>query len=96
MPKQINEESPSSTIQNSIQDTQKAFLKGKLQTPYLVDDSSYHRFSERMYAFSRVMWDKTFKSYGRKVRDRVPEILAQNKPGYSHVDFAAQDAAWTV
>ena len=96
MPNQIIEESPSSTIQNSIQDTQKAFLKGKLQTPYLVDDSSYHRFSERMYAFSRVMWDKTFKSYGRKVRDRVPEILAQNKPGYSHVDFAAQDAAWTV
>jgi len=73
-----------------------AFLKGKLQISYLVDDSVYRRFSERMYIFSRVTWDESFSAYGKPIQERVPEIISQIKPGYSRVDFAARSAAWTV
>ncbi|MFQ6126554.1 MAG: reductive dehalogenase [Candidatus Heimdallarchaeota archaeon] len=79
-----------------LQETQKAFLAGKLQIPYIVDNTMYRPFSERMHIFSRVMYDETFKAFGRPIQERVPIIITKKKPGYSQVDFAARSAAWTV
>jgi len=88
----ISMESP----QSSLQDEQRLFLKGKLKKPYLVDDSIYRPFSSQMTVFSRVIWDDASKVYGKEIYERVPKIIAQKKPGYSRVDFAAQSASWTV
>lgn len=93
---QKTHKSSSESSQSTLQDDQEAFLKGKLKAPYLVDDLVYRLFSERMYIFSRIMWDETFSGYGRPIQERVPKIIAQKKPGYSRVDFAARSAAWTV
>ncbi len=86
----------SDSSQSSLQEVQEAFLKGRLQTPYIVDDARYRPFSERMHIFSRVLYDETFSAFGRPIQERVPVIIAKKKPGYSRVDFAARSAAWTV
>ncbi|MFQ6080436.1 MAG: reductive dehalogenase [Candidatus Bathyarchaeia archaeon] len=64
--------------------------------PYVIDESRYKRFDERNTVFSRVRWDKTCIGYGRSIEERMLEILAQRKPGYSRVDYALYSASWTV
>jgi len=64
--------------------------------PYTVDESKYKRFDERNTVFSRIRWDKTCIGYGRSMEERMLEILAQKKHGYSRVDYALYSASWTL
>lgn len=52
-------------------------------------------FPQRMTAFSRRQRDKTCIGHGKKGVSQE-EIIAQEKPGYSRVDFALQSASWTI
>ncbi len=61
-----------------------------------VVDKQYQRFDERNIIFSRVVWDTTCPCYGHTIEERIEDILKEGKPGYSRVDFALYEAAWTV
>lgn len=63
---------------------------------YVVDEEHYHPFDERNVIFSRVLWDRTCPCYRHAVEERIPAIVKEGNPGYSHVDVAFYTAAWTV
>jgi ferredoxin len=42
------------------------------------------------------MWDSSWKGYGKEYDEKVLDIIAQGKPGYSRIDFALAYASWTV
>ncbi|UCG44950.1 MAG: reductive dehalogenase [Candidatus Bathyarchaeota archaeon] len=69
-----------------------AFLNGR--APFALDETTYHRFSERNVIFSRVGWDKSFSSYGQRISEREAERVGQK--GYSRIGYAACSASWAV
>ena len=68
------------------------FLLGK--TPFALDESTYHRFSERNTIFSRVGWDTSYRAFRKGISDRESELVG--KKGYSRFGFAASPASWMV
>jgi len=42
------------------------------------------------------MWDSSWEGYGKEYDEKVLDIIAQRKQGYSRVDFALAYASWTV
>ncbi len=64
--------------------------------PYVIDQSKLHRFNSRNIIFDRVMWDSSWKGYMRMYDEKVLDIVAEGKPGYSRVDFALSYASWIV
>ena len=64
--------------------------------PYVVNDLQPSRYDQRNIIFNRVLWDRSWQGYGRMIDERVPDIISENKPGYSKVDFALDYASWTV
>ncbi|UCE29573.1 MAG: reductive dehalogenase [Candidatus Bathyarchaeota archaeon] len=68
------------------------FLKGRI--PFALDDSGYHRFSERNSVFSRVGWDESLPAFGRRIWEREKEMVGRK--GYSRVGYAANAASWIV
>jgi epoxyqueuosine reductase len=63
---------------------------------YVVNETQYQQFDERNIMFSRVTLDPTCPCYGHTIEENVEEILKERKPGYSRVDLALYEAAWTV
>lgn len=63
---------------------------------YIVDEEIYHRFDARNIIFSRVLWDTDCPCYDHTIEERIEDILKEGKSGYSRVDFALYEAAWTV
>lgn len=71
-------------------------IKRVEKPPYILDELRYKSFDERNTVFSRVRWDKTCIGYGRSIGERMLEIIAQRKVGYSRLDYALYSASWTV
>ena len=80
------------TALDSRKKMEKDFKKGKI--PYLIDKTSYNRFSERNMIFARVMWDESFSGYRRSIGERESEKVGMK--GYSREGYAASSAAWTI
>lgn len=68
------------------------FLEGRI--PFALDESTYHRFSERNVIFSRVGWDTSFRAFGRRISEREAEMVGRE--GYSRIGYAASPASWMV
>jgi len=66
------------------------------QPSYTIDRKKYGRFDERQTVFMRLLWDKNARFFGHDYRENIPEIISQNHPGYSRLEFARILAAWTV
>ena len=64
--------------------------------PYLLDKSKLRRFDSKNTIFERVTQDPSWEGYMRMYDERVLNIVAEGKPGYSRVDFALAYASWTV
>ncbi|RJS88614.1 reductive dehalogenase [Candidatus Bathyarchaeota archaeon] len=64
--------------------------------PYVVDESRLRRFNSRNIVFERVMWDPSWEGYRRMYDEKVLDIIAEGKPGYSRLDFALSYASWIV
>ena len=64
--------------------------------PYGIDPEKHRRFDERQTVFMRRLWDKTASYYGHEYRENVTDIIEEDRPGYSRVDYARILAAWTV
>jgi len=64
--------------------------------PYVVNQSKLQRFDRKNIIFERVMWDSSWKGYMRMYDEKVRDIIAEGKSGYSRVDFALSYASWIV
>ena len=66
------------------------------KSSYVIDRSKLRRFDSKNTVFDRVMWDSSWKGYKRMYDEKVFNIIAEGKPGYSRVDFALAYASWIV
>jgi len=76
--------------------TPKIKVKRVEKPPYVIDASKLRRFNSKNIIFDRVMWDSSWEGYMRMYDEKVFDIIAQRKPGYSRVDFALAYASWIV
>ncbi|MFX0062669.1 MAG: reductive dehalogenase [Candidatus Hermodarchaeota archaeon] len=70
----------------------KNFWSGKI--PFALDKSVYRRFPQKNIIFSRVVWDESFRAFGRSISEREAEKVGLK--GYSRVGYAANSASWIV
>jgi epoxyqueuosine reductase len=72
-------------------------FKGEVKTISMyVVDSQYMQFDGRNVIFARALSDPECSCYGHTLEERIPDIIKEGKPGYSLVDVALYEAAWTV
>jgi epoxyqueuosine reductase len=64
--------------------------------PYFIDRSKLRRFDSKNTVFDRVMWDSSWEGYMRMYDEKVLNIVAEGRSGYSRVDFALAYASWIV
>ena len=64
--------------------------------PYVLDESQLRRFDSKNIVFERVMWDPSWDGYNRMYDEKVLDIIAEGRPGYSRFDFALAYASWIV
>jgi len=81
---------------NRTSKTPKVEVKRVEKPPYVIDRSELRRFDSKNTVFDRVMWDSSWKGYKRMYDEKVLDIVANGKPGYSRVDFALAYASWIV
>ncbi|MGD8506127.1 MAG: reductive dehalogenase [Candidatus Bathyarchaeota archaeon] len=77
-------------------ETPKARARVVEKPPYVVDRSRLRRFNSKNIIFDRVMWDSSWEGYMRMYDENVFNIIAEEKSGYSRVDFALAYASWIV
>ncbi|MGD2247307.1 MAG: reductive dehalogenase [Candidatus Methanofastidiosia archaeon] len=63
---------------------------------YTVHQKQYHRFDQRHIIFARVELDKTCPCYNHPIEEKIPDIITEKTPGYTSMDVALYEAAWTV
>ncbi|MFX1564451.1 MAG: reductive dehalogenase [Promethearchaeota archaeon] len=64
--------------------------------PYTIDEKQLTRYNLDNLIFSRVFSDPHWPGHQRMIDERIPDFIKNPKPGYSHVDFALEEAAWTL
>ena len=63
---------------------------------YTVDAARLRRYDQRKLIFNRVSMDPLFRAYGRSEEGQGLRNIAERKPGYTRVDYALSEAAWTA
>ncbi|MHA1712330.1 MAG: reductive dehalogenase [Candidatus Freyarchaeota archaeon] len=81
---------------NRTSKTQKIRVKRVKKPPYVIDKSTLQRFDSKNTIFERVARDPSWEGYMRMYDEKVLNIIAEGKPGYSRVDFALAYASWIV
>ena len=81
---------------NSTGKIPKTKTKKVEKPPYVIDRSKLRRFDSRNIIFERVMCDPSWEGYMRMYDEKVLDIIAARKPGYSRVDLALAYASWIV
>lgn len=66
------------------------------KSPYIVDKKNFQPSSEHDTIFARVGHDKTYSHHKKGIFDKMDELIASNKPGYSRIDYAFTMSAWKV
>jgi len=74
----------------------KAEINRVQNAPYVVDQSKLRRFNSKNMIFERVTQDPSWEGYMRMYDEKVRDIIAEEKTGYSRVDFALAYASWIV
>jgi len=64
--------------------------------PYVVDESMLRRYDQRNLIFNRIHSDPGWASYGRTEEEQGLRNIAEDKPGYTRIDYALVEASWTV
>ncbi|OLS16461.1 MAG: 3-chloro-4-hydroxyphenylacetate reductive dehalogenase precursor [Candidatus Heimdallarchaeota archaeon LC_3] len=64
--------------------------------PFEVDPEKYKPFNEKNVIFSRYRWDKNFSNYNNHPFSGGPTKISLNQEGYSKIEYAASQAAWTI
>jgi epoxyqueuosine reductase len=63
---------------------------------YTVDDGVARRYDQRNLIFNRIWMDPTWPGYHQTEEEQGLLNIREDKPGYSRVDYALSEAAWTV
>ncbi len=71
-------------------------LKQWKQSPHVIDEAVFRRFSEKDTIFARVQNDPDFEDYQVGIHSHLDVILKARRPGYSRIDHALSSASWTV
>ncbi|MFX1491037.1 MAG: reductive dehalogenase [Promethearchaeota archaeon] len=71
-------------------------IKQVRQPPYIIKPDEIHKYDLKNLIFNRVVTDPNWPGHQRMIDERVPEMLKDPQPGYTHVDFALEEAAWTL
>lgn len=66
------------------------------QPPYTINANALRRYDLKKLLFNRVTQDPNWKGYQHMIDEKVPAFIRDPKPGYTHVDFALRQAAWTI
>ena len=66
------------------------------EPPYVIDPSKLHRFNSKNTVFERVSCDSSWDGYKRMYDEKLLDIIAERRSGYSRVDSALAYASWTV
>jgi len=66
------------------------------EPPYIVDESRLRRYDQRRLIFNRIFSDPGWAGYGRTEEEQGLRNIAEGRPGYTRVDYALAEAAWTV
>jgi ferredoxin len=69
----------------------------RLETPpYTINEKQLTRYNLEKLIFNRVISDPQWPGHQRMIDELVPDFIQNPKPGYTHVDFALEEAAWTL
>lgn len=63
---------------------------------YLIDNSRYKRYNQRHTVFCRLHWDTKIQEAEAPYRSVSSEHIKNNDPGFTRLDYAFYNAAWTV
>ena len=66
------------------------------ESPYSYDPDKISRYDQRNLIFNRVGNDPSWEGYMRSEEKVGLRNIAKGKPGYTRVDYAFAEAAWTV
>jgi reductive dehalogenase len=66
------------------------------ERPYQVDEARYRRFDQRNEVFSRGDWDPRVIESEKPFEGVETYHIEKNDSGYTRLDYAFSDAAWTV
>jgi len=64
--------------------------------PYKIDQKKYAQFEQRKNVFGRMLYDKKAPFYQKSMYMNTEKIIAQNRKGYSRIEFARVLAAPTI
>ena len=70
-------------------------MSSKGEFPYYTT-KDIKRFDQRNNIFGRMKYDKDDDFYQIGIYDKINEIIKNDKPGYSHLDYAKVMSSWTV
>lgn len=66
------------------------------EPPYIIDEDELKRYDQRNLIFNRIYNDPSWTGYGRIEEEQGLRNIAEAKPGYTRIDYALTEAAWTV
>jgi reductive dehalogenase len=61
-----------------------------------INEDVYKRFNEKHTIFSRRIWDEDYEGYKRPIFEKALERAEKGLDGYSELEMAAVDAAWSI
>jgi reductive dehalogenase len=61
-----------------------------------INEDVYERFDEKLTIFNRRLWDEEYKGYKKPIFEKAQERAAMGLDGYSELESAAVDAAWSI
>jgi len=70
--------------------------KGKGKQIFEINEDVYQQFNEKYTIFSRRMWDEEFAGYKKPIYEKAHERAQMGIDGYSELERAAIDAAWSI
>lgn len=73
------------------------FTVRRVEAPtYAVDEARLRRYDQRDLIFNRIRSEPYWPGYLRTEEEQGLRNIAEAKPGYTRVDYALAEAAWTV
>ncbi|MHA1621698.1 MAG: reductive dehalogenase [Candidatus Heimdallarchaeaceae archaeon] len=70
--------------------------KRKEENVFTIDETVFERYSEKKTIFNRRLWDEKFEGYKKPIYGKASEKAALGIDGYSEIEQAAMDAAWSI
>lgn len=61
-----------------------------------INEEIYERFDEKLTIFNRRIWDESYEGYKRPIFEKAQERAELGLDGYSELESAAIDAAWSI